>query len=278
MFKNLSSRQTRTAFTLIELLVVIAIIAILAAILFPVFGRARENARRTACLSNMKNLGLAFAQYTQDYDERFPNTSGDNGAGLPSVLGPYSQKIQSYSGTNGTNIWTCPSDTVTRVPMFGTYAAGQEIPKQSYNVTFWTSTNAANRAAWPGDSTNYGIGRAISAFPDSSNTFLLTEERNEGAILGQNHPGVKRPASGGTLTNAGFFSQDCIDANCTRFAPAAHLQGWNYLYVDGHAKWNRAERTIGQGVNNSGNNTAENGGGPCTLAAPCGPWTIAEGD
>lgn len=60
------------AFTLIELLVVIAIIAVLAAILFPVFSAAREKARQSACLNNMKNIGLALLQYTQDYDERFP--------------------------------------------------------------------------------------------------------------------------------------------------------------------------------------------------------------
>src|SRR5690606_29481911 len=61
-----------TGFTLIELLVVIAIIAILASILFPVFARARENARRASCLSNLKQIGLGIIQYTQDYDERYP--------------------------------------------------------------------------------------------------------------------------------------------------------------------------------------------------------------
>ena len=69
---NLSSRSRTSAFTLIELLVVIAIIAILAAILFPVFAQAREKARQTSCLSNMKQIGLGLLMYTQDYDEQFP--------------------------------------------------------------------------------------------------------------------------------------------------------------------------------------------------------------
>src|SRR5207302_8529479 len=67
-----SMRSPRRGFTLIELLVVIAIIAILAAILFPVFARAREAARKTTCLSNLKNIGLAALMYVQDYDEQFP--------------------------------------------------------------------------------------------------------------------------------------------------------------------------------------------------------------
>src|SRR5688572_20769118 len=74
-------RRERAGFTLIELLVVIAIIAILAAILFPVFAQAREKARQTSCLSNMKQLGTSFMMYTQDYDERLPNSGLEAGCG-----------------------------------------------------------------------------------------------------------------------------------------------------------------------------------------------------
>ena len=104
----MSISKTRSAFTLIELLVVIAIIAILAAILFPVFARARENARRSSCQSNMKQMGLGIVQYTQDYDEKYPmgythlNNSG--GAGgyrhWTAMTLPYTKSLQ---------IFVCPS-------------------------------------------------------------------------------------------------------------------------------------------------------------------------
>ena len=101
MRPHTNSRPMRArGFTLIELLVVIAIIAILAAILFPVFGRARENARKTSCLSNLKQIGLGFAQYTQDYDKTV-DAEQDPGTTPRTRLNPYIKSLQ---------VWVCPSE------------------------------------------------------------------------------------------------------------------------------------------------------------------------
>ena len=123
--ENPKKRQPREAFTLIELLVVIAIISMLAAILFPVFARAREKARQATCQSNLKQIGLAFMQYTQDNDEDYPCDPSDpflwQGQHFRWKIMPYlaigqTQAATGYGSTGGPNtaaILHCPSDTAT---------------------------------------------------------------------------------------------------------------------------------------------------------------------
>ena len=110
----------RRGFTLIELLVVIAIIAILAAILFPVFAKAREKARQASCLSNIKQIGLAVMSYVQDYDELMPRWYYDLGApalGPTDVLGSQYSTTGRYAWQNlllpymkNSQVWQCPSN------------------------------------------------------------------------------------------------------------------------------------------------------------------------
>jgi prepilin-type N-terminal cleavage/methylation domain-containing protein len=114
--------QKRSAFTLIELLIVIAIIALLAALLFPVFSRAREKARQSACLSNLHQIGLAVSMYLQDYDDYFPyaispmevyhnfwpKCSPTFGAQVP-YLPQFHVVLQPY--TKSHQVFDCPSDT-----------------------------------------------------------------------------------------------------------------------------------------------------------------------
>ncbi len=135
------------AFTLIELLVVIAIIAILAAILFPVFAQARDKARQTQCVSNAKQLAMAFYQYAQDYDEHFCPSRLTNTPGKcdGNRVAAWSMLIQPYVKNLG--VFQCPSDSSA-----GTGTAAN--PKRSFVVT---AGNAAKATGFPDCSYPEGV-------------------------------------------------------------------------------------------------------------------------
>jgi len=123
-----NDRPRHGGFTLIELLVVIAIIAILAAILFPVFAKAREKARQITCASNLKQLGLAFTQYTQDYDEHF--THGDPWGTAQGWAG----QIYPYVKSGGA--FSCPDDPTNPNAngVVVSYAMNTDLAWQGNNV------------------------------------------------------------------------------------------------------------------------------------------------
>ncbi|HEY3332787.1 MAG TPA: DUF1559 domain-containing protein [Capsulimonadaceae bacterium] len=106
----MNTHRNRTGFTLIELLVVIAIIAILAAILFPVFAKAREKARQATCQSNLKQMGIGFVQYVQDYDEKFP-TDGFLLTAAANTPATSSWAAEIYPYEKSTGVFKCPNDT-----------------------------------------------------------------------------------------------------------------------------------------------------------------------
>lgn len=198
----------KTGFTLIELLVVIAIIAILAAILFPVFARARENARRSSCQSNLKQLGLGIMQYTQDYDERFPlyNWGSTN---PPLGHGGWANTIQPY--LKSVQILQCPSEPTGAVDMGATGFS-------DYNYNLFLGWNGASGSV---------TGQAALTQPTLTVTF------------------ADYTANSGYSWFTGFNGANCSSAEpCTPGlatfpSPAAqrHLDGQNFAFADGHVKW-----------------------------------------
>ncbi|RYZ80399.1 MAG: DUF1559 domain-containing protein [Proteobacteria bacterium] len=225
MSPNNSRTQTkRRGFTLIELLVVIAIIAILAAILFPVFARARENARKSSCQSNLKQIGLGLIQYSQDYDEKWPVT--EDAYRLPGGA-PSSWDLLVQPYVKSAQVMVCPSDTG---PYFNLNDSNLGLRRRSYGMSAYSlQTNFASN----GDRYNGPGGASLSEFPAVALTVLAGEMHMcPGSADQQEYRGCS------TFSNTDQISTN----NYTNLWQAPLGTGWqhldssNFLYMDGHVK------------------------------------------
>ncbi len=268
-----SASKIRSGFTLIELLVVIAIIAILASILFPAFARARENARKTSCMSNMKQQGLGVLQYTQDYDEKYPmayyylNDANGNGG-----YRQWSRLINPYVKSD--QLFVCPSDPSGGLPPTNG-AADDQAPRLSYtaNSTIMprkrkttdvpnvvamaaveSSATTIMLAEYPNDvqcvnGTSNAAGNAIKSHR-SANAFM--SGAGGGVFSGEYEGAAVPPATIYAITPA--LAKADIDAckvtsattyhHITYVGAERHMDGSNYTFADGHAKWYRLAQTL----------------------------------
>jgi len=237
------NNKSRSGFTLIELLVVIAIIAILAAILFPVFAQAREKARAISCVSNMKELSLAWIMYAEDYDETYAFSAfQEYGYQVywMQVVDPYVKGGVSSTGqqdvTKKLSIYVCP-DFAFPVPLFdeagnssydpsngfqpgtqGAYPLISYAPNIAITSAWW-----ALGQSWAGDSQSPGTDSAIGK---PSQMIMLAENNDGGACCVET--GILD--FGGAINGLGNGSSTWSRAR-------RHTGGMNYAMVDGHVKW-----------------------------------------
>ena len=218
----------RKGFTLIELLVVIAIIAILAAILFPVFARAREKARQTSCLSNMKQIGLGMMMYAQDYDERFPpywvvNFPGGSGEPRGFAFAHY-DLVHPYIMNEQVHI--CPSGDFTYTKYRELFDAGTGVFRQrmlgSYSIARQLSGSTRINPAPFSTST----GRKLAEFTVPAETALIFETRT--------YYIATKAAIGFNEDDTPMEMRDCgIRVGSMKYR---HNSQMNIVYADGHAK------------------------------------------
>ncbi|HOJ19899.1 MAG TPA: DUF1559 domain-containing protein [Armatimonadota bacterium] len=206
-------RDRQSGFTLIELLVVIAIIAILAAILFPVFAQARENARKSNCQSNLKQIGTGILMYAQDYDEVLPpsylylDSAKTQLAWWEDLLQPY---VKNY------NVMACPSDSD------GVYAnlrpAGTANP-----LKFSYAANGHGGGSGIRPMGGAGTSCSLSQIQTVSNLILIGETRST--------------STGGGKEWWSVDHADAYAADGVGLIDRRHSSGSNWLFADGHVKF-----------------------------------------
>lgn len=206
-------RRTQ-GFTLIELLVVIAIIAILAAILFPVFARAREKARQTACLNNLKQLGTSILLYVQDYDETYPINYQDASSGpgtAAQIPLTWPNRLMPYVGSS--KVYACPSDS--RPP----------------NVDFPGCRPILQSYCW-----NWRLGMDLPAWGYYATvTLAQVAAPSQCAMLWDDNSDWLTAGYGGRFNTldspdwSGDFDREVLQGR--------HNEGDTFMFADGHAKW-----------------------------------------
>jgi len=267
-YKTASRRTQFSAFTLIELLVVIAIIAILAAILFPVFAQAKEAAKKTACLSNSKQISLGLQMYMNDNDDAYPGA-------LPWIYSEFNQHpssgagsrmpidMQIYPYTKNDNIWTCASDGKSRpaatdgdLEWWDNRYIKKAIPRSYAYVAEINTSEGSARGSNP--DTNTGLstynnapartGKNGSVIDQPSDTIGLVESYTEGGdkfsggYVGSSHGAAftgcdawKLAGRDPNSTAGGNTLKPCGE-NSSR-PTKGHNGGSNYVNCDGSAKY-----------------------------------------
>ena len=258
--------KLRSGFTLIELLVVIAIIAILAAILFPVFQKVRENARRSSCQSNEKQLALAFIQYTQDADEKMPAGTNGGGGGGRGWAGPI------YPFVKSTGVFLCPDDSSKPNTAFANYKLTDNVISYGFNTMLDGNIPS-----------NVSAGGSLAGQNAPANTVLLFEVKRAQANI--TTPGNDSSSPGG---NGGDCCAGWIDAhndsnndpnydtgvmgNPPRTGNIAwyggkllgrHSDASNFALADGHVKWLRPVQVSPGNTNNNASCPQDSNNTPC---------------
>jgi prepilin-type N-terminal cleavage/methylation domain-containing protein len=242
ILETVMSNKKQSGFTLIELLVTIVIISILAAILFPVFARARENARRASCMSNLKQIGLGFMMYAQDYDEKFPPAMWED---------PSTYSNPSTSASAHTFIEENPLNAATPAGKFivspgtgkGNYYSWMDfIFPYVKSVQIFTCPSFSNTSQ--ADAPSYGYNVFISGlkggsngakFPSVAPLALAAIQRPSEIILALDYPIYY-----GTYAHPSEYcsTADYLNPADTYYDKVwPHLDGGTVNFTDGHVKW-----------------------------------------